>query len=587
MLRELTIRNLAVIESVQLTFDEGFQVLTGETGAGKSIIIDALGLIAGGRASADLVRYGQDKAEMEALFDMGSDHPVWETVERLGISADRSEPIMIRREVTAAGKSTGRVNGQLVNQSMLREIGEHLVNIHGQHEHQSLLRPEGHIGWLDLFGGAEVAEAFSAYKASYDRYTGLQRQLRELQDSGKQALQMQDLYRFQVDEIASAKLKPGEEEKLLEEKRKLANAEKLFSNVNDSYEALAAGKGLQAVGKAMQKLQDIAGLDSSQLQPLLEQIQSAYYQLEDASFQLRDYRDQIEFNPARIDQIERRLDVLSSLRRKYGDNAEEILLYYEKIRRELELIDNKDEHIHKLEAELAAEQSIVLKAASALSKLRRRAADELAAAIERELQELQMQRTRFAVQIEPLEDPNGPELEGRSVRLTPSGMDGVEFLISANPGEPLRSISRIASGGELSRIMLAMKTIFAKVDRIPVLVFDEVDTGVSGRAAQAIAEKLSRLSTDCQVFSITHLPQVACMADEHYLIQKGIEGERTYTRVFRLDHEGRVLELARMLGGVEVTETTKRHAEEMISMANRRKFPGQDGKKRGMTRVSR
>ncbi|WP_058303730.1 DNA repair protein RecN [Gorillibacterium timonense] len=573
MLRELTIRNLAVIESVQLTFDAGFQVLTGETGAGKSIIIDALGLIAGGRASADLVRYGQDKAEMEALFDMDADHPVWQALERIGIAVDRSEPLMIRREVTVAGKSTSRINGQMVNQSMLREIGEWLVNIHGQHEHQSLLRPEGHIGWLDLFGGSAVAEASARYRESYERYSGLLRQLRELQDSGKQALQMQDLYRFQVEEIASAKLKPGEEEKLLEEKRKLANAEKLFSSINDSYEALASGKGLQAAGKAMQKLQDIAGLDSSVLQPLLEQIQSAYYQLEDASFQLRDYRDQIEFNPARIDQIERRLDVLSTLRRKYGDTVEEILQYYESIQRELSLLDNKDEHIRRLQTELEAEQQVLLDAAASLSALRRKAADELAGAIEQELQDLQMQRTRFAVRIETMEDANGPELEGRRIRLTASGMDDVEFLISANPGEPLRSISRIASGGELSRIMLAMKTIFAKVDRIPVLVFDEVDTGVSGRAAQAIAEKLSRLSADCQVFSITHLPQVACMADEHYLIQKGIEGERTYTRVFRLDHEGRVMELARMLGGVEVTETTKRHAEEMISMASRQKSP--------------
>ncbi|MEO3944407.1 DNA repair protein RecN [Gorillibacterium sp. CAU 1737] len=573
MLRELTIRNLAVIESVHLTFDRGFQVLTGETGAGKSIIIDALGLIAGGRASTDLVRYGHEKAEMEAMFDLDPDHPAWQALEGIGLGADRTEPLMIRREVTTAGKSTSRINGQLVNQTMLREIGEWLVNIHGQHEHQSLMRPEGHIGWLDLFGGETVAQASASYQATYERYTTIHRQLRELQDSSKQALQMQDLYRFQVEEITGAKLKPGEEEKLLEEKRKLANAEKLFSSVHDSYEVLATGKGLQALGKAMQKLQDIAALDPAILQPVLEQIQSAYYQVEDASFQLRDYRDQIEFNPARIDQIERRLDELSTLRRKYGDNVEEILAYVEKIRHELELIDNKDEHVAKLQVELERERKVLLDSAVTLSALRKQAAKELAEAIERELQELQMQRTRFAVRIEQMDDAGGPELEGRHIRLTPTGIDDVEFLISANPGEPLRSISRIASGGELSRIMLAMKTIFAKVDRIPVLVFDEVDTGVSGRAAQAIAEKLSRLSADCQVFSITHLPQVACMADEHYLIQKGVEDERTYTRVYRLDHEGRVLELARMLGGVEVTETTKRHAEEMISMAARQKSP--------------
>ncbi|WNQ09382.1 DNA repair protein RecN [Paenibacillus aurantius] len=571
MLNELSIRNLAVIESVHLDFRNGFQVLTGETGAGKSIIIDALGLVAGGRGATDLVRYGSDKAEIEALFDMPSDHPVWESLSKLGINASAEEHLIIRREITTNGKSTSRINGQLVNLSMLREVGEWLVNIHGQHEHQSLMKVDEHIHWLDLFGGPALADALTAYQSSYDKYTALRRQLQELQESGKQALQMQDLYRFQVEEIAAAQLKIGEDELLQEERRKLSNAEKLYQNVNESYDTLYNNKGLQAVGKSMQRLQEIASLDPAGLQPLLEQVQSAYYQLEDAAFQLRDYQEQIEFNPERIDEIEQRLDLLSSFRRKYGENVQEILAYLTKIEEELSLIENKDEHIQKLQAAADAELGKLGGHARKLSKLRAKAAESLSQEIEGELKDLHMERTRFAVSLKPLEDPKGTEMDGRTVRLTRNGIDQVEFLISANPGEPLRGLSKIASGGELSRIMLAMKAIFAKVDRISVLVFDEVDTGVSGRAAQAIAEKLSRLSQSCQVFSITHLPQVACMADAHYLIRKSVEGERTFTKVVRLNEEGRVEELARMLGGVEVTDKTLQHAREMIQLAEVKK----------------
>lgn len=576
MLTELMIRNLAVIESVQLSFRQGFQVLTGETGAGKSIIIDALGLVAGGRASADLVRYGTDKAEIEALFDMPADHPLWDALASLGVESQREESIVIRREITASGKSAARINGQLVNQSMLREIGDFLVNIHGQHEHQSLMKADSHLHWLDLFGGPELQEALSSYQQSYDRYSALRKQLKDLQDSGKQALQMLDLYRFQVEEIAAAHLKNGEDEFLQEEKRKLSNAEKLYSHVNDSYDLLNENGGLLSAAKAMQRLQEIASLDPTLLHPLFDQMQTAYYQLEDASFQLRDYRDDIEFNPERINEIERRLDEISTLRRKYGDTIPEILRYREKISAELSLIENKDEHIQRLQTQVREETDKLVILAQNLSGVRIHTAKTLSGQIEQELKELHMERTQFSARIGRTGEASGNELTNldEPMRFTRMGIDQVEFLISANPGEPLRSLSKIASGGELSRIMLAMKTIFARVDRIPVMVFDEVDTGVSGRAAQAIAEKLSKLSRDRQVFSITHLSQVACMADSHYLIRKSVEGERTYTQVAPLDEEGRVVELARMLGGVEVTDTTLRHAKEMIAMAQSRKSAG-------------
>lgn len=571
MLTALSIRNLAVIESVQLTFRQGFHVLTGETGAGKSIIIDALSLIAGGRGSSELVRYGCDKAEIEALFSIAADHPVWEVLDKLGVEASPDEDMIVRREITVQGKSSSRINGQLVNLAMLREVGQRLVNIHGQHEHQSLLQADEHIVWLDLFGGRDIADAKERYEASYDRHAGIVRQLRDLQETSKQALQMLDLYRFQAEEISAAKLKIGEDESLLEEKRKLSNAEKLYQNASDAYEAVyGAGKGLDTVRKAFQRVQDIAALDAS-LTPLAEQMQSAFYQLEDAAYQLRDYRDDVEFNPGRLDQIEHRLDLISSLRRKYGDNVGEMLAYLDKINNELALIENKDESLHRLEKEAEEERVNLVELALTLSNLRKQAASQLTSQIESELRQLHMERTRMGVQIERVSDSSGIDIDGTRVRLTRLGCDNVEFLISPNPGEPLRGLGKIASGGELSRIMLAMKAIFARMDRIPVLVFDEVDTGVSGRAAQAIAEKLSVLSTSCQVFSITHLPQVACMSDVHFLIQKSVEGERTYTRVHDLSEERRVEELARMLGGVEVTETTLHHAQEMIKLADGKK----------------
>ncbi|MCD1260697.1 DNA repair protein RecN [Paenibacillus athensensis] len=572
MLTELSIRNLAVIEQVHIRFKMGFHVLTGETGAGKSIIIDALSLIVGGRGSAELVRYGCDKAEIEALFELPAEHPVWSTLAGLGIAADPAEHLVIRREITAAGKSSSRINGQLVNLTMLRGAGDWLVNIHGQHEHQSLLKIDEHVHWLDLFGEAEIRGAKAAYHASYDAYVKLQKELRELQETSKQSLHMLDLYRFQIEELSSAALKPGEDETLSDEKRKLANAEKLYQNANDAYELLYGGnRALDTAGKALSRLQDIAALDPSRLQPLLEQAQSAYYQLEDAAFQLRDYRDDIEFNPLRLDEIEQRLDLLSSLRRKYGESIPDMLAYLEQILRETDLIENKDEHIRKLEDALRLEEQRLGAAAAELSALRRQVAERLAAAIETELRDLQMERTMFRVQLQRTADERGIEVEGSRVRFGRSGVDQVEFLMAPNPGEPLRGLSRIASGGELSRIMLAMKTIFARIDQIPVLVFDEVDTGVSGRAAQAIAEKLSVLSRSCQVFSITHLPQVACMADVHFAIHKEVDRERTYTRVTDLDEQGRIAELARMLGGVEVTETTLHHAGEMLNLARDKK----------------
>lgn len=573
MLTELSIRNLAVIEHVHLHFQEGFHVLTGETGAGKSIVIDALSLVVGGRGTSELVRHGSEKSEIEAMFELPADHPVWDVLHRLGIEADSSEPLLIRRDITIQGKSSSRVNGQLVNMTMLREIGELLVNIHGQHEHQSLLDADQHIHLLDTYGEADIAEAKAAYTAAYEAYAKLKRELQALETASQQSLQLLDLYRFQIDEIACANLKPGEDASLSEEKRKLANAEKLFQNVSDAYDQLnGSGRGIESVSKAAAKLRDIASYDAANLGALLEQIESAFYQLEDAAYQLRDYRDGIEFNPGRLDRIEQRLDTITSLRRKYGEDIAHILSYLENIQREVSTIENKDDIVQKLQKEMGQALSKLSKLAARLSDQRNGVAIKLAKAIEAELRDLQMERTKFQVDVARAADPRSDlDLNGTKMKFGIDGIDQVEFLMAPNPGEPLRGLGKIASGGELSRIMLALKTIFARVDRIPVLVFDEVDTGVSGRAAQAIAEKLSRLSRSCQVFSITHLPQVACMADAHFAIHKEVEGNRTFTRVTGLDEQGRKEELARMLGGVEVTETTLHHAQEMLSLASAQK----------------
>jgi DNA repair protein RecN (Recombination protein N) len=556
MLSQISIRNLAVIEQLHVEFIQGFQVLTGETGAGKSIVIDALGLIAGARGSSELIRHGCDKAEVEALFELSEGHGVWRALQELGIEPDSSEPLIVRREINSQGKSSARINGQLVNMTMLREIGEYLVNLHGQHEHQSLLKTEKHINLLDQYGKESVEVIRQLYKTAFKDYSSCLTELEQLRLGISQALQLADLYRFQVEEISSAALSLGEDEKLEQERKRLAGGEKLLESVNQAYESVYGNRrGLEAVAEAMDRIQTVLPLDPDQLTPMHEQIQSAYYQLEDAAHQLRSYRDQLDFEPGRLDVVEERLNVIHGLKRKYGLSIEVILAHYQKISDELKQVDHQDERINDAQRRLDKHHEQLAELAAKLTDARREASERLAAEIMEHLRDLNMERTKFTVDFHV------------SDSFTKDGVDRVEFLISANPGEPPKGLGKIASGGELSRIMLALKSIFAAIDGIPVLVFDEVDTGVSGKAAQAIARKLADLSDDCQVFAVTHLPQVASMADAHYLIHKEVEGERTFTMVDRLQMDARVEELARMLGGAKITDTTLSHAREMIELA--------------------
>jgi DNA repair protein RecN (Recombination protein N) len=568
MLRELSIRNLAVIEEVNVAFHHGFHVLTGETGAGKSILIDALSLVVGGRGSADMVRYGCDKAEMEGMFDLPQVHPVWAVLQRLGVKASAEEMLVIRRELSAQGKSSSRVNGQLVTMTMLREIGECLVNIHGQHEHQSLLRSEQHLEWLDLFAGDLLIERKQQYGHVFGELQQARTSLKDIEVSTRQNEQMLDLYRFQIEEISAAKLKAGEDEWLAEERRKLMYAGKRMDAVSEAYELLYGGQGLDAISKAVSKLTDIQGYDSAVLSPLLEQLQSAFYQAEDAAFQLRSYQEGIESDPGLLAEVDDRLNMINNLKRKYGETIPDILAYLDKIIMERDKIENRDQLLEQLQAQEAKLYKEALALAQELSKLREHASATLSSSIEKELGQLQMSAAKFGVQLE--QTSSAASQNGR-VKLHATGMDEAIFMLSSNPGEPMKPLSKIASGGEMSRIMLAMKSIFAEIDQVPVLIFDEVDTGVSGRAAQAIAEKLSKLAAKCQVFSITHLPQVACMADHHYEIRKQVVSARTSTSVAELSDHIRIEELARMLGGVEVTEKTRHHAQEMLDLAYKQK----------------
>ncbi|SFS92981.1 DNA repair protein RecN [Marininema halotolerans] len=563
MLHELSIRDFAIIEQVHLTFSEGFHVLTGETGAGKSILFDALSLIVGGRGSADFVRHGAKKAEVEALFELTEDHRALIELKKLGLSLEDG-CLVIRREVTQQGKSTCRINGQLVTLAMLRQAGEYLLDIHGQHEHQSLMRTEEHLSWLDAYGGPSLSEALNKYKKSFEKYQEVTRRLTTLDQSEKEIAQRIDLLTFQRDEIAAARLEAGEEEALFQEQNRLAHAEHLTHRSASAFELLyGEEQGGERLNRAVRDLEEVVRFDES-LQEVLELVQSAYYQVEEAARQLGRYQDELEFDPVRLSEVNDRLTEIEQLKRKYGDTVEEIIAHGNEAATELEGLEHSDQVKQELMEQQASLLTILEEEAASLTQLRKKAAITLELRVEEELVDLNMKGTRIQVAFHDQVSNNG-------LRYTATGDDYVEFLIAPNPGEPPRPLAKIASGGELSRIMLALKTIFSDLDGINTLIFDEIDTGVSGRAAQAIAEKITRLGRNRQVLCVTHLPQVACMADIHFQISKETLEEKTRTRVKMLTEEGRVMELARMLGGVEVTKTTQTHALEMLQLAEKTK----------------
>ncbi|WP_282197813.1 DNA repair protein RecN [Collibacillus ludicampi] len=572
LLQELFIRNFALIEEVRLTFDSGLTILTGETGAGKSIILDALGLIVGGRASSEMVRQGAEKAIIEALFIIDQNRDAWlQLFNDMGFEWNEDDTLVVTREVSASGKNVCRVNGRIVTVQMLRQIGKRLLDIVGQHENQSLLRVEDQLDLLDAFGGSEISALRREVSDLYHRFNDARRVLRDAQLGEKERMQRIDILRFQMDEIDAAGFTPGEDVRLEEERRMLAHAEKLYASAANAYAVLYQGSErqhsiLDLLYRVLQDLETAERYDAS-LAPIVELIKTAGYQLEEAAHDLRSYRDTVESNPARLRELEERIALLSRLQKKYGENVEAILQYAEKIRTELYELENHEEHIVKLQQELEKIGKQLAEKALLLSEKRKEVAEDLSELVMGELTNLMMPKTQFAIHFQEFSDADGICVGNRWVHVSETGIDRIEFLFSPNIGEPLRPLAKIASGGELSRTMLALTTLLSDVAGVQTLVFDEVDTGISGRAAQAVAEKLSIVSETKQVICVTHLPQVACMADTHYQIVKHQTGQRTYTEVTCLSEEERIEELARMLSGPELTDTTRKAAEEMLRLA--------------------
>ncbi|PRO66718.1 DNA repair protein RecN [Alkalicoccus urumqiensis] len=574
MLMELSIRNFAIIEELSVSFEEGLTVLTGETGAGKSIIIDAIGLLIGGRGSVDFVRHGSRRAEIEGLFSVdGPMSPETEALfQDLDIQLNEEDTIVLKREITHQGKSVCRINGRLTTLGILRQAGQQLVDIHGQHEHQQLLQTEKHQLFLDRFAEEELHEAKEQYEELFHLFEKKRRQLLQVTDNEQQVAQRLDLISYQFEEIQAAGLQPKEDESLEEERRLLANSEGLYKHVHGAYDTLYGdGKGLEWVMAAMNQIEEAAELDPS-LQEVKETITSNYYLLEETAFSLRDYYEAIEFDPDRLNEIEARLSEIHQLKRKYGESVEQILEYAAGIEEELDTLTNREQRMDQWQKELEEAAEDLYVEAENISRIRRKAAGSLKEAIQQQLQDLYMPNTIFEVDVRP---PEKPDFQADTLvkkhPFTKTGMDHVEFLVATNRGEPLKSLAKIASGGEISRMILALKSILAANEGITSLIFDEVDTGVSGRVAQSIAEKIHGLASGSQVLCITHLPQVAAMADTHLFISKEEKKERTITQVNPLPAEKQTEEIARMISGVEMTELTLEHARELIQQAAAKK----------------
>lgn len=561
MLAELAIKNIAIIESVTVSFQKGFTVLTGETGAGKSIIIDSIHLLVGGRGSSDFVRHGADKAEIEGLFLIEDDHPAIAKCSEFGIEIEEGM-LLLKRDIYPSGKSVCRVNGKLVTITILREIGRTLVDIHGQHDNQEMLDDKSHLRLLDEFGGKEIYPALNEYQSIYREYVKIKKDLASLNENEQMMAQRLDLLKFQLNEITNAQLKIGEDEQLLTEKKKLTNFEKLFSSLNTTYEALQGEqKGLDWVGLALSNLDEAQTIDE-ELKEIYSIVSNSYYQLEDIVHTLREKLDELEYDPNRLNEIENRLNIIHQMKRKYGDSIEAILEYCAKIDDEIEMITNRESHIETLNKKLVSIEKDLLVEANHLTSLRKNAAEKLTEAIHEQLKDLYMDKTVFEVKF----------FEQDNIEFQPDGIDKIEFYMSTNPGEPLKPLAKIASGGELSRIMLALKTIFSQHQGVTSIIFDEVDTGVSGRVAQAIGEKIYRISVNSQVLSITHLPQVAALCDHHFFIRKEIKEHRTITSIQQLSERERIEEIARMISGSHITTATEEHAKELLDLAHKYKY---------------
>jgi DNA repair protein RecN (Recombination protein N) len=569
MLHELHIQNFAIIDKLNLKFGPGLIILTGETGAGKSIILDAVEMLVGGRADATVVRTESDAALVEATFQLkGPDKEAVNEVLKREELLDDPNFVTLTREVRREGRNVARVNGRTVGATLLKEIGAYLVDIHGQSEHLSLLDPRAHLGLLDRY--ADVARPLSEYRQTYQKLSNVRRELNELRQAQADADRRTEMLTFQAEEIEAAKLKPGEDEELRKERDRLANAESLAQYAQQALNVLDEGSpespaASDLVGQAAQALAGLAKIDKAQ-EELADEAATLEDTLADVVRSLRDYLDAIEYNPKRLDEVEERLNLIHNLTRKYGGSIPAVIASGAEARKQLENISNAGERIGALEAEEDERLQTLSKQAQALSDKRKSAAEKLGKGIETELDDLKMAAARFGVDFQTRPDPNGiPLADGSRLAFDSNGFDRVEFLVAPNPGEGLKPLVKIASGGETSRLMLALKNILASADQIPSLIFDEIDQGIGGRVGLVVGFKLWHLGRNHQVFCVTHLPQLAVFGDEHYQVQKLIQGNRTLTRVERLTGEPQLLELSQMLG--EVGEGTLRSAHELTQVA--------------------
>ena len=558
MLQELTIDNLAIIKHLSLEFANQMTVLTGETGAGKSIIIDAVGLLAGGRGSQEFIRRGEEKLRLQGQFALTADPGLAALLDSLGIEYEDGT-LIIMREIHRNGRNTIRVNGQLINTTMLRQIGAYLVDIQGQNEHQLLLQPEKHLGMLDQYASKQGQPLLTKYQQLYHDYSQLKAAVTKKQANEQQWAQRLDMLHYQVDEIGSAQLKADEEEQLTSERDRLEHFQQINNALQQAVATFNDGEApvLDQVATVMEAINGIAEFDDD-YDSLSKSLNDAYYALQDVANQAGQQLDLLEFDDQRLAEIDQRLTVIGDLEHKYGDSVAKVLDYYAKIKKELDTMEAAADSNNDLEARLATAQEQLQTVGEELSRVRQQAAHQLAAQVHQQLAELYMAKADFEVHF-------AKQVSGT---FTPTGIDEVEFYIRTNPGESMGPLAKIASGGELSRVMLALKTIFAANEGVTSIIIDEVVTGVSGRVAQAIADKIRLIAANSQVLCITHLPQVAAVAQHHFLIKKAVHDERTTTTVTSLAAAQRVNELARMLSGEKVTKLTKEHAQELLQMAH-------------------
>lgn len=561
MLTQLDIQNIALIDKLSLEIGQGLNVLTGETGAGKSILIDSINAVLGERVSRDVIRNGKDKAIIEAAFQY-ENKEIDQILEQAGIDTEEGN-IILSREISLSGKNTCRINGRLVSVSVLKQVGELLLDIHGQHDNQSLLKTEAHIDLLDAFGGSAIEKVKAEYIEQFTQYKNIKAKLQALAgDKGEMARRM-DMLNFQIDEIKNARIKKGEDEVLSSKRQVLANSEKIMNSTIKAYELLnegsTAGKSaLYNSNKALQELSNILKYDP-EIGPISEKLESVIYQLEDICEDLRSKREDAEYSPDELSRIDERLDILSRIKRKYGSTLEEVLDFLDKSQKEYDDLLQSESLAEELNKQLSTITEALYDCALKLHNQREMAALILEKNITGELENLEMKNSSFRVNLLfDQEDRN----------FTKNGLNTVEFLISSNIGEPLKPLSKIASGGEMSRIMLAIKTILANVDAIPTLIFDEIDTGISGKAAQRVGEKLAYISQTHQVLCVTHLSQLACMADNHLYIEKNSDNEKTFTSVRYLERKERVQEIARIIGGTDITPLALKHSDELLKAAD-------------------